>query len=200
MSAGRKREFEAEEALKKAMFIFWEKGFTGASLSDLTTSMGINKPSLYSAFGNKEKLFVSATDYYTQTYAEPNFAKLHTDNRSVKQRIHDFLFAVIEKQCDPELPSGCFVSLCASEAASDCMPKNAVEAIRHVQNTTEVLLKEFFEKEKQQDHLTATFNVNLATLFTITIMHGAASMARSDKSLEEISLIIEPSVELILSF
>jgi len=199
MSAGRKREFETKEALQNAMFTFWEKGFTGASLTDLTTSMGINKPSLYSAFGNKEKLFISATDYYTQTYAMPNIAKLHSDDRSVKQRLSDFLLAVIQTQCDPELPSGCFVSLCASEAASDCMPKNAVEAIRRVQNTAENYLKEFFEQEKQQGHLASTFNVSLATLFTTTIIHGTASMARSDKSLDEIKLIVEPAVESIAS-
>lgn len=198
MSAGRKKEFETKIALQNAMFTFWEKGFIGASLTDLTTSMGINKPSLYNTFGNKEKLFISATEYYTQIYAMPNIAKLHADNRSVKQRLSDFFLAVIQTQCAPELPSGCFVSLCASEAASDCMPKNAVEAIRSVQNSTEVYLKKFFEQEKKQGNLPSTLNVSLAILFTTTIIHGTASMARSDKSLNEIKLIIEPAVESII--
>jgi len=199
MKVGRKREFEAEKALQNAMFTFWQKGFVGASLTDLTDSMGINKPSLYSAFGNKEQLFISATDYYTQTYALPNFAKLQAKDKTVKQRLSDFLLAVIETQCDPQLPSGCFVSLCASEAASDCMPKSAVEAIRSIQSFTDEHLEAFFENEKQLGHLPLSLNVTLATLYTTTIIHGAASMARSDKTLDEIKLVIEPAVESIIS-
>lgn len=199
MKAGRKREFEAEQALQKAMFTFWQKGFVGTSLTDLTSSMGINKPSLYSAFGNKEKLFITATDYYTKTYAQPSFAKLQANNKSVKQRLNDFLLAVIQNQCDPQLPSGCFVSLCASEAAGDCMPQSAIDAIRSIQSFTDEHLKEFFENEKTQGNLPASLDVTLAALYTTTIIHGAASMARSDKTLDEIKLIIEPAVESIIS-
>ena len=60
MTSGRKREFDAEIALEAAMQVFWQKGYTGASLTDLIDSMGINKPSMYRAFGNKEALFVKA--------------------------------------------------------------------------------------------------------------------------------------------
>ena len=198
MSAGRKREFETNKALHNAMLTFWEKGFTGASLTDLTTNMGINKPSLYSAFGNKENLFVSATDYYTQTYSLPNIAKLHADNLSVKQRLTNFLVAVIKTQCEPKLPSGCFVSLCASEVAGECMPDKAVEAIRKVQNATEEYLAEFFEQEKQQGNLAIHFDVSLSTLFTMTFIHGTAAMARSGKSVDEIEQMIKPAVNSIL--
>src|ERR1043165_2433188 len=64
MSAGRPREFNTEEVLDKALHVFWEKGYEGASLPDLTEAMGINRPSLYAAFGNKESLFRKALDRY----------------------------------------------------------------------------------------------------------------------------------------
>src|ERR1043165_4153218 len=64
MTMGRPRAFDADKALEKAMDVFWRKGFEGASLADLTKAMGINPPSLYAAFGNKEELFRKAVDRY----------------------------------------------------------------------------------------------------------------------------------------
>ena len=61
---GRPRAFDAEKALDRAMQVFWRKGYLGTSLSDLTDAMGINRPSLYAAFGNKKSLFRKALDRY----------------------------------------------------------------------------------------------------------------------------------------
>src|SRR6185312_6508146 len=61
---GRPRAFDAERALDRALNVFWRKGYEGASLPELTKAMGINRPSLYAAFGNKEALFKKALDRY----------------------------------------------------------------------------------------------------------------------------------------
>jgi AcrR family transcriptional regulator len=61
---GRPRSFDIEKALDQALQVFWHKGYEGTSLSDLTEAMGINRPSLYAAFGNKEALFRKALDRY----------------------------------------------------------------------------------------------------------------------------------------
>jgi AcrR family transcriptional regulator len=61
---GRPREFCPDQALASALQVFWTKGYEGASLSDLTDAMGITRPSLYAAFGNKEALFRQALDLY----------------------------------------------------------------------------------------------------------------------------------------
>ena len=61
---GRPRAFDPEQALDRALQLFWRKGYEGTSIADLTAAMGINPPSLYAAFGNKEALFRRALDRY----------------------------------------------------------------------------------------------------------------------------------------
>src|SRR6516165_10435871 len=66
VARGRPREFDIDEALDRALQVFWRKGYEGASLLDLTEAMGINRPSLYAAFGSKEALFRRALDRYAE--------------------------------------------------------------------------------------------------------------------------------------
>jgi AcrR family transcriptional regulator len=102
---GRPRAFDAEKALDRAMQVFWRKGYLGASLSDLTAAMGINRPSLYAAFGNKKSLFRKALDryakgpsiYLSEALQEPTA-------RSVVERI---LHGVVELLTDPHTPTTC---------------------------------------------------------------------------------------------
>ena len=65
-SLGRPRAFDIDIALDRALGLFWEKGYEGTSLSDLTKAIGINRPSLYAAFGNKETFFRKALDRYVE--------------------------------------------------------------------------------------------------------------------------------------
>src|ERR1700694_4564473 len=64
MPSGRVRQFDADVALDRALEVFWACGYEGATLLELTKAMGINRPSLYAAFGNKEQLFRKALDRY----------------------------------------------------------------------------------------------------------------------------------------
>jgi AcrR family transcriptional regulator len=64
--AGRPRAFDTDKALEQAMRVFWKHGYEGASLDELTEVMGINRPSLYAAFGNKETLFRKAVERYME--------------------------------------------------------------------------------------------------------------------------------------
>src|SRR5439155_19000007 len=107
MPRGRPREFDAEKALDAALLLFWRHGYEGTSLAALTDCMGINMPSLYAAFGNKEKLFKKALDRYIQKPASylPTALKEPTARRAAEK----LLSGAIKMVMNPLHPDGCLL-------------------------------------------------------------------------------------------
>lgn len=103
----RQREFDEEKALDDAMVLFWEKGYRATTLSDLTAKMGIQRPSLYSAFGDKEELFEAALRKYTKQHAARIRTKLQ-NNQSVKEAFHSLFTDVVEEEYRDGPSKGCF--------------------------------------------------------------------------------------------
>lgn len=115
---GRPRSFDPEEVLDAAVLVFWEKGYDGASIEDLTEAMGINRPSLYSTFGSKRELFIQAIDRYAATHGNRAFSafRLEPDNRKAVER---FFEASIECATEDGKPRGCLINTIATEAAEN---------------------------------------------------------------------------------
>src|SRR5205085_6998653 len=104
---GRPREFDVEKALDCALKVFWHKGYEGASLTDLTRAMGINRPSLYAAFGSKEGLFRKALDRYAEGPAAYVLEALNEPTaRAVAERL---LAGSADLLSDPRNPRGCLM-------------------------------------------------------------------------------------------
>jgi AcrR family transcriptional regulator len=151
MGAGRQREFDKQVALDAAMKVFWANGYSGTSLSDLTDVMGINKPSLYAAFGNKEALFISSLDHYVGEHGAPHNQELHTSNKDLRSRLRAYLKSIARMVCDPSLPGGCFVATTTSESGGDCLPADASRAIARINQLTHDSLVDFFRREVSAD-------------------------------------------------
>src|SRR5688500_17890997 len=102
---GRPRAFDADKALDRALKVFWKKGYEGASLPDLTKAMGINRPSLYAAFGNKEALFRKALARYAAGPAA--YVCRAMEARTARAVFEQLLAGAIEMQADRRNPRGC---------------------------------------------------------------------------------------------
>src|SRR2546421_2764902 len=104
---GRPRAFDADVALDRAMHVFWEKGYEGAALSDLTQAMRINRPSLYAAFGNKEQLFRKVLDRYMDGPVA-YFGRALTAPKA-RDVVEEIFLGTARMADDPRIPAGCLM-------------------------------------------------------------------------------------------
>jgi AcrR family transcriptional regulator len=95
------------------MEVFWKHGYEGASITDLTTAMGINSPSLYAAFGCKEALFREAVAYYNENEGV-DAAKALRELPTAKDAIAGFLRQNVIAYTNPDKPTGCMIVLTAT--------------------------------------------------------------------------------------
>lgn len=104
---GRPRDFDIDQALERAVNVFWRKGYEGASLSDLTRAMGINRPSLYAAFGDKEALFSKALDRYSSSQA--GYINAALDAPTAREAVERLLYRTAGQMCAGKHPAGCLL-------------------------------------------------------------------------------------------
>ena len=136
--AGRKRAFDREIALDKAMRVFWNNGFAGTSVSNLTSELGINTPSLYAAFGNKEQLFKEVMSHYSTHYVSRHYKNLIGESElSFKERLEVCFSGLIALFTDGETPLGCLLVKSVNESESVAFP----EEVRQRQYNTANLAK-----------------------------------------------------------
>ena len=110
---GRPRSFDKDEALAKAVEVFWAKGYDGASLTDLTEAMGLNRPSLYAAFGDKRSMYLKALGQYHEDTVSAASAALKKKSIPPRERIEQFVNAPLNAVQKNDR-SGCF--LCNASA------------------------------------------------------------------------------------
>src|SRR3954468_3358418 len=118
--SGRPRTFDADTALDKAMKVFWEKGYEGSSLPELTEAMGMNRPSLYAVFGNKENLFRMALERYSASH-DPLF-NAALEQPTARAVVEHFLRGNADAQTESDHPHGCLVINGALACSDDALP------------------------------------------------------------------------------
>lgn len=188
MAKGRPREFDPDEALDKAMMVFWQQGFEGASLTDLTEAMGISRPSLYAAFGNKEELFRRALLRYVETgpAAEHRAALAEPTSRAVVGRL---LRYKAESLTDPCNPLGCMMvrgEFSCGEAEQSI--KDELSALRC---RGEAALTERFERAKAEGDLPRSSNPAALARYLATLIQGMSVQASGGATREQLLDVAE---------
>jgi AcrR family transcriptional regulator len=178
---GRPRAFDPDQALDSALRVFWSRGYEGASLTDLTKAMGINKPSLYAAFGDKSELFRKVVDRYVRSQALVWNEMLN--QASARTAVEKILNAAADSLTCAQNPHGCLLvqSALSCTAESDCI-KNEL-AVRRADSDS--LLRARLQRAQTEGEVTPDVDVAALSRFYSTVLRGmsveaSAGAARSD--------------------
>jgi AcrR family transcriptional regulator len=192
---GRPRAFEPETALTQAMDVFWSDGFAATSLDDISAATGLNRPSLYGAFGDKRALYLQAYQQYRKRMNE-SFGPLFAAREPLRVKLERILTAALDVYLSgSDGPRGCFTVLsAASEAIADPDLHSLVgEAI---DGTDRAFGRMFADARAAGELPAATDPRRLARMATATI-HTLSIRARARIPRAEIEAIIDDAVTTI---
>ncbi|MFE2182010.1 TetR/AcrR family transcriptional regulator [Streptomyces sp. NPDC059455] len=179
---GRPRGFDADEALERAMLVFWKHGYEGASTANLTNAMGISTTSMYAAFGNKEKLFRKALERYTegpsaylvQAMEEPTALGVATA----------ILAGTVRTTTRPASPHGCLGvqgALTVSDSGQEVR-----DLLVDWRNNGYALIRERFQRAVDDGDLPAETDAGLLARYITTLAYGIAVQAASGLGRDEL--------------
>ena len=172
-SPGRPRVFDTDAALECAMQVFWRKGYEGASLSDLTRSMGINRPSLYAAFGNKKALFHKALERYNEGPAA--YVKDALKQPTARAFVEHLLRGAADLQTDPRTPPGCLMVLGALACGEKAFALRKELNMRRAAG--EAVVRKRLEQAQSEGNLPADANPADLARYVVTVIQGMAVQA-----------------------
>jgi AcrR family transcriptional regulator len=182
---GRPRAFDPDTALDRAMHVFWAKGYEGASLSDLTRAMRINRPSLYAAFGNKEQLFGKVLDRYMDgPVAYFGKALAAPKARVVVEKI---FLGTARMADDPGLPAGCLM-VQGALACGDASVRKEASARRAA---AEVALCRRLQRAKREGDLPKNSDPGELAGYVMTVVRGMAVQSAGGASREQLRRVAQ---------
>jgi len=189
---GRPREFCVDQALAAALGVFWSKGYEGASMADLTEAMGITKPSVYAAFGNKEALFHKALELYeNEKLAYTREALKQPTARAVAEH---FMRGAIDAQTSTCDPKGCLgvISATACGAEADSIKADVIKR----RASSQAALVERFVQAKRDGDLPDHIDVAGLTSYLFAILQGMAVQAGSGATRSDLESVVNTSLKM----
>lgn len=186
---GRPVGFDRDTVLNRAIQVFWSKGYDGASMKDLTRAMGINSPSLYSAFGDKQSLYLRCIDSYIDNGACAPLTAFEAEPE-IGRAVRAFFLAAIDYSADDqEGARGCFL---ASSACVNATGMSAVkERLKRAIAETDARLAARFKAEVAAGCLPESFPSEARAALMFDLRQGIVFRARAGISADEISAGVE---------
>jgi len=193
--AGRPRTFDRGEALKKAMMVFWEKGFEGTTMAELIAVIGMKAPSVYAAFGNKDTLFREAVELYKGQVEQGPLKVLH-ESTSILDALENSLNETVKMLSGAKV-SGCLIM----GGAINCAPEHQehVQHLRNIRGKYKEALKRRFAQAKVDGQLNEGTDPEALAEFYFGFIHGLALRAKDGSTEKELQSSCKFALEVLKS-
>jgi AcrR family transcriptional regulator len=179
---GRPISFDKDAALEAAMLIFWERGFEGTSMADLTQAMGLNPSSIYAAFGDKHALFQLVVKRYMELRAQ--YAVSALEEPTLERFIRALFNNTVAFLTTPNHPPTCMTLAGAVGCSLDAKP--ARDLMTAIRKQNQVALKERLLKARKSGELPKEINVDDYTRYLSTIVAGLSIQAANGSTKAEL--------------
>jgi AcrR family transcriptional regulator len=187
---GRPREFDLDVALAAALRVFWRNGYEAASMAELTAAMGITKPSLYAAFGNKEALFHKALDLYEREKLAYMTSALEAPTaRGVAERLLRGALQMQTSTCDPK---GCLGVISAAACGAEAESIKAEVVKRRASSEAAVIRR--FEQAEADGELPEGMTPAALVRYLFALLQGLALQGGSGATCAELNQLVETSL------
>lgn len=187
---GRPRTFDLDRALESALRLFWEKGYEGTSISDLTEAIGINRPSLYAAFGDKEALFRQVVERYI--CGPGSHAVRALEEPTAREAAERILLGSVELLADPEHPKGCLLV----QGALSCGEESGKirQELAAARAAGELALCRRFERGKEEGELPPDADPADLARYIAAVNYGLAVLAAGGTGRDDLRRVVETAM------
>ncbi len=190
---GRPRNFDPDTALDRALEVFWRHGFQAASLADLTAAMGLSKPSLYAAFGDKESLYLQALERYVALQVAQHAAIFDTEP-DARQALEKFLRTMAILLTDPAQPCGCLIVNGMADCGMASTPPAIEQALRKAVQGSAARLHRKLTQAQRDGQLAPGINTSDLAAFFTSLLAGIGILAKAGGTRAKLDAVISAAM------
>lgn len=188
---GRPRVLDREQALEAALQLFWRHGYEGTSIADLTAAMGTTPPSLYAAFGNKERLYRDALDRYGASYGSFTERAL-TEEPSARRAVERILREAVAVYSAGPQPRGCMLATGALTCARE--NEEVARDLAHRRLAAIAAIRARFDDAAAEGELDAATDTATLAAFYAAVIQGLSIQARDGVGREVLESVATASL------
>lgn len=188
---GRPRGFDRDAALGQAVLLFWERGYDGVSVSDLTQTLGISSASLYAAFGDKRSLFTEAVEAYKRAHGSYVAESLEQEP-TARDAVARILRTAAVQQTQPDRPAGCLLI----NGATNYSPRSAEVAadLGRQRNEARAWIEQRIRSDRESGQLPEHTDPESLSTYVVAVWDGMAQLARDGATRTQLQAAVEVSL------